>query len=234
MLVFDLGLAQKVVILEPDTAEFTYSDSAYCENSANQLPIFTASSDLGGVFSINPATVTFSTSTGQINVTTGTPTQSYIIEYASPSVKCPAPLFYDTVLINPNPTATLAGGDTVCQGDSVDLTLTLTGTSNWSFLFDSAAVLSKAYTISANSHTFTVGDSGTYRLTSLSDSNCAATILGTPQRLVTLMQDTSDFTYSDSAYCENAVNQLPIFTPSSDLGGVFSISPTSVTFNSAT
>jgi hypothetical protein len=88
------------------------------------------------------------------------------------------------VNVNPRPTATIAGGNTICNGGSIDLSVNLTGSSPWSLTYLTTSNGTSTSTtisgISTSLYTLTVSPSknATYSLTALTDNNtCSAEAL---------------------------------------------------------
>ncbi|MBN2613376.1 MAG: Omp28-related outer membrane protein [Bacteroidales bacterium] len=79
-----------------------------------------------------------------------------------------------TVAFKPSPTATIAGVDTVCPGDTARLTVALTkGTAPWGFTYSVNGTGTYSVTgIIKNSYTLKVFSQGTYKITSLTDAIC--------------------------------------------------------------
>jgi gliding motility-associated-like protein len=87
------------------------------------------------------------------------------------------------VTVNPKPTATFAGTDTICVGTSAALHVTFTGTSPWDITYTDGVTPVSITGISANPYSFTVTPvlTSTYSMTSLHDANCVGTnFTGTP------------------------------------------------------
>jgi len=102
------------------------------------------------------------------------------------------------VTVNPLPTATVSGGGTICGGQSVTITVNLTGTApwalNWSDGFTQTASTSPA--TRAVSPLITT----TFTVTTVTDANgCANT--GTGSAVVTVNVVTADFTFTPTAPC---------------------------------
>jgi len=68
------------------------------------------------------------------------------------------------------PTANMEESMTICEGESADLQVFLTGTAPWSFSYEHDGVITDLNNISATPYTLTVSDSGLYYLTSVSDA----------------------------------------------------------------
>jgi PKD repeat protein len=98
---------------------------------------------------------------------------------------CSATSTATVVTVNPAPTATLSGGGTACSGQTVDLTITTTGTGPWTVVMNDGSTNS---TINVTSSPFTqaVGAAGNYSLVSVADaSSCPGTVSGSATVTVT-------------------------------------------------
>ena len=78
------------------------------------------------------------------------------------------------VIINPLPTATLAGGGLVCEGAETELTVTFTGTAPFRFTYTDGTNTFNLGPINSNTYQFAVAPltNTTYTITSVSDANC--------------------------------------------------------------
>ncbi|WP_372776780.1 HYR domain-containing protein, partial [Mangrovibacterium sp.] len=78
------------------------------------------------------------------------------------------------------PTATLSGSPTICEGGSAGLTINLTGAAPWEVVYNDGSnhtisgIASSPYTL-----TVTPGATSTYTLVSIADANLAGTVSGT-------------------------------------------------------
>ncbi|CAM2067299.1 putative pectate lyase C [Sulfidibacter corallicola] len=82
------------------------------------------------------------------------------------------------------PTATLSGGETLCQGQSTTLTVTLTGTPPWDLTWSDGHI-QNGVTTSPAQRTVTPNESTTYTVTTFSDSVCDGQASGSASVLVT-------------------------------------------------
>ncbi len=84
-----------------------------------------------------------------------------------------------TVTVSELPTATLSGGESICEGETSDITINFTGTAPWAISYtDGTNTLNE--TSSENPFVFSVSETGTYQLISVSDAYCnASDISGT-------------------------------------------------------
>jgi gliding motility-associated-like protein len=126
------------------------------------------------------------TTTSTIVLSTVAQSGDYTVEVigAAPS-SCISPLSDPvTVLVNPRPTATVAGGGSVCSGTpAADIVWTMTGTAPFDFTI-TLAPGAPIVVVGHNSTTYTIpapnpGVNTTYTMTSLTDANtCSGTSLG--------------------------------------------------------
>lgn len=98
--------------------------------------------------------------------------------YSNPTESC------ITVEVLPKPTATLSGSGVLCtsSGNSVDLSVALTGDPEWTFVYAINGVPQPAVTTNSSPYTISVTQPGTYTLVSVasvdSDPDCAGTVSG--------------------------------------------------------
>ena len=80
------------------------------------------------------------------------------------------------MIVNPSPTATLSGTQTICSGQTANLNIALTGTAPWTVVYNDG-VSDKTQVINSSPFTLAVtpNSNTTYILKSVSDSKCNAT-----------------------------------------------------------
>ncbi len=89
------------------------------------------------------------------------------------------------VTVNPLPTATISGTQTICKGQSAVISILLTGTGPWDFTYsttNSGGTTNTTLTGQAsNPFTITVSptETSTYTMVSVNDANCTGTVSGT-------------------------------------------------------
>ncbi len=85
-----------------------------------------------------------------------------------------------TVVYKQSPEATIAGIDTICPGDTADLTVTLTkGTAPWGFTYTVNGVNPKTITgINTGTYTLKALNQGVYKITILEDAVCTGKATG--------------------------------------------------------
>ena len=78
------------------------------------------------------------------------------------------------VIVYPAPTAAFSGGANLCQGDDVELTVTMTGTQPFTITYrrDGEPGLTTINSINANTYSFFTDLAGVYRITSVQDFYC--------------------------------------------------------------
>ncbi len=83
------------------------------------------------------------------------------------------------ITVNPLPTATIAGTNTLCTGQDATITVTLTGSQPWSITYLRDGANAQTVTgITTSPYTFTTTTAGNYTLSAVSDVNCTGTFSG--------------------------------------------------------
>ncbi len=80
------------------------------------------------------------------------------------------------IIVNASPTAIISGTTTICNGESTDLTITLTGVGPWDITYNDGSVDVTLTGITDNSYTLPVNpvNNTTYTLVSVDDAICSA------------------------------------------------------------
>lgn len=86
-----------------------------------------------------------------------------------------------SIVVNTKPTAVLSSTNTVCQGSTVNMSLSLTGTKPWNVTYTNGTAPVTISGITSSPYSFNVipSTAGTYSLSSVSDANCTGTVSGT-------------------------------------------------------
>ncbi len=122
-------------------------------------------------------TTTTSTGTVPVDKTTDKTYTVTAINLASPQCT-----LTDTVIVRKNPACTttacvkpsavISGSGSICPGDSIKLTVTLTGSANWKLRIKNGASITKVQNITASPYTFYAKTAGTYSIDTVWDANC--------------------------------------------------------------
>jgi|GEM_PF-1236807 len=84
-----------------------------------------------------------------------------------------------TVNINPNATAVVSGGGTVCEGATLPkVSIALTGVAPWNIIYSNGTTNTTVTNINASPYVINGAGAGNYTVVSLSDANCAGTSTG--------------------------------------------------------
>ena len=161
---------QTVTITSSPIADFTYSSNTYCSNDNNPTPVLLGSA---GSFTSSPNGLSITQGTGVIdlvNSATGTYT---VFNTILASGACPTVIDSVSVTVNAAPTATVSGGGNICTGDSVTVTVALTGNGPWNFTLSDGNNTSSITAFNATSYSLAVQSSGNYSVTNVSDANCS-------------------------------------------------------------
>lgn len=83
------------------------------------------------------------------------------------------------IVVTCNPTATISGDASICEGESATITVHLTGTANWILTFQLDGInYHTVENIDENPYTFYVTQAGVYTVSAVSDANCTGTTSG--------------------------------------------------------
>lgn len=89
------------------------------------------------------------------------------------------------VTINVNPTATISGGGTVCDGATLpNVSIALTGNAPWNIIYNNGTSNIAVTGITTSPYIITNAPAGTYTVTSVSNASCAGTSSGSAQVIV--------------------------------------------------
>jgi gliding motility-associated-like protein len=118
-----------ITITQQDDPGFNYTTSSFCQGDGN--PLATITGTAGGNFTSAPAGLVINGTTGEVDVATSTLDVTYTITYTTTGT-CPDSQDA-TLIINSAPTTptvtTSVVGNTICIGESIDITASGSGTS---------------------------------------------------------------------------------------------------------
>jgi len=109
----------------------------------------------------------------------------------------------DEILVTfiPLPSANTSGDTTICDGETNDISIDLTGTAPWNITYTDGAI-----TTSDNPYIFTVSTAGTYEVTAVSDANCTGTNFGNSATVSAEFLPTAGFTYDKNNLIVTFIN----------------------------
>jgi hypothetical protein len=175
----DYGITVSSTCIVPDIPTVTASASPICEgndvtltmtgdmNSATHWGVYTGS--CGG-------TLIGTTTTATYTVSNVAATTTYYVRGIGGCITTGS-CGDVTVTVNPLPTATLSGDATICEGESTNLSVALTGTQPWSITYTDGTTPVTINNITTSPRTISVSPTTTttYSLTAVSDVNCTGT-----------------------------------------------------------
>lgn len=176
--------AVATVTVNPVPTVTTLADIAACVNSTIPTSTFT-STPSGATFSwTNSNTLIGIPASGSGDITSFSATNAS----ASPIIGtitviptlggCTGPAEVYTITVNPDPTAFISGGGTLCNGASANVNITFTGAAPWDVIYSNGSVNTAVTGIATPGYSFTTADSGTYSVVAISDANCNGTASG--------------------------------------------------------
>lgn len=175
--VYGNNIGIDAVIVRNDTMARISGSSTICSgNSANLSVNLTGTSPFSLTYTngVTPVTVTGITANPYIISVTPTVTRTYTI--TSVSNACGSGLFTGSgiITVQPSPTSTLSGSQTVCAGAPANISVTLTGTGPWNITWTNGTANNNVNGINTNPYVITVNPTvtATYTVTALSDAIC--------------------------------------------------------------
>ena len=173
----------------PDDPGVVTGPSPFCQGTAANYNVPPVSGATIYTWTLSPSsagTLSNNNNHGDITVTwaagfSGTATlcvKTSNLCFSNPDESC------ITVEVLPKPTATISGTGVLCtsSGNSIDLTVTLTGDPEWRFVYAINGVPQPAITTSNSPYIITITQPGTYTLVSVSsldsDPDCTGTVSG--------------------------------------------------------
>lgn len=205
-------------------ADFTYSNSSYCQSASNPSPIY-GSGASAGTFSSTPVGIVFvNANTGQIDLAASAPGSYTVTNTIPASGNCLAASATATVTItNMDDASFVYSSATYCL-TGTDPTPAITGLPGGVFSSTPTGLAINASTGTINLATSTLGS---YTLSYTTNGPCQ----NTSSITMTITSNTlfAGFSYSGSTYCQNGSNPLPIFVPGAS-AGLFSANPVGLVF----
>ncbi len=169
-----------VVTVRPvPTSTFSVSPAGLCTNQAATIT-YTGTGNAGATYNWTFAGGTPASATGQgpHNVSWSAPgTNNVSLSVVQSS--CPSTVTTTPVTVINQPTATISGANTICSGNSTNLSVSFTGTAPYNFTYSDGST-STSVTTSSNPHVIAVSPATTrtYTLTAFNDNNCNGTFGG--------------------------------------------------------
>lgn len=173
---------QTITITSIPAADFSYASADYCSGSANPTPTFDPGAS-AGTFS-STAGLSINSATGEVNIAASTAGTYTVTNAIAASGSCPAASATTTIEINPQPTAAVTGGGTICGTGTSTVTITLTGTAPYDFVYTDGTTPTTVTGHTTNTYTINASANGTYTVTSVSDANCSNVGTGSAQVIV--------------------------------------------------
>ncbi|MEO0552232.1 MAG: gliding motility-associated C-terminal domain-containing protein [Bacteroidota bacterium] len=168
-----------ISILDKPTAVLS-GDASICEGQASDLSI-----DLTGVA---PWTVIYSDGSNQYEINASEtvtiipvdqPGTYQLVSVTDANCQGTASGSANISILD-KPTAVLSGGGSICEGETSELSLALTGIAPWSVIYTDG---SAQYEINSDESiiNFPIAQPGTYQLVSISDANCQGIVSGSAE-----------------------------------------------------
>lgn len=207
-----------ITITASPSANFSYSDTSYCQNANNPSPIY-GSGASAGTFSSSPAGLVFvHVNTGEINIplsAAGTYTVTNTIQAGGGCIAISAT---DIVTINASDNASFTYTSTTYCLSGSNPTPTITGSLGGGFSASPSGLSIDSLTGTIDIITSSLG---TYNVKYATNGFCPDS--GSVMITITI-SPSANFSYSDTAYCQNANNPSPIYGTGAS-AGTFSATP---------
>lgn len=205
-------------------AIFTYTAGAFCQNTANPIPVFAPGSS-AGIFSAAPAGLVFANlNTGEIDLASSSPGTYTITNTIPASGSCNATSATTTLTINASDDASFVyTSATYCQSGTNQIP-TITGVSGGVF---SAVPNGLSINPSTGVINLLTSSVGVYTVSYSTNGTCPNTSSIT-MTILTANPDAT-FSYASSPFCQNTANPFPAF-PAGASAGIFSATPVGLVF----
>lgn len=168
------------IIVRNDTMARISGSSTICSGASANLTVnFTGASPFSLTYTngVTPATLTGITSNPLILSVTPTATRTYTITNVSNA--CGTGLFNGSpvITVQPAPTSTLSGSQTVCAGAPANISVNLTGTAPWNLTWTNGTSNNVINGINTSPYVITTNPTvtATYTISALSDQSCSGT-----------------------------------------------------------
>ncbi|SMG09956.1 surface protein [Marivirga sericea] len=212
------------VIVNPEPTVIISGDATICEGESSDLSFtLTGTGPYDVTYNDGAADVVLTgIDNGHIEQVTPTATTTYSLVSVTDANSCAATALAGsaTININPLPTVAIAGDVTICEGESSDLTFTLTGTGPFEVTYnDGAADVVLTGIDNGHVEAITPTETTTYTLVSASDaSGCAATAV-TGSATITVNPVSIITLDAQGPFCLSDASTSLVATPS---GGIWS------------
>jgi hypothetical protein len=202
---------QTVTITSSPDASFSYANTTYCLGSANPSPVLGTGASAGTYSST--AGLVINASTGVIDLAASSAGSYTVTNTIAASGACPASSETFSVTINAQPTATISGGGSICagSGNSVPVSVALTGTGPWSIVVSNGAT-NQTIPVTTSPATIPVSEAlaGTYTIVSVSNALCSNT--GTGTAVVTVAPIPTVSAITNQNVCNGAPSNVILFS----------------------
>jgi len=129
------------------------------------------------------------------------------------------------VTVNALPTASITGGATICEGESVELEVALTGNGPWEFIYAIDGIDEPSISSLITPYVFSATAAGVYSIESMDDNTCSGAALGSTELFVNALPSVSisgDLTFcqGDEVALEITLTGEPIFMLDYSINGL--------------
>ena len=206
-------------------ADFSYSDTSYCQNASNNPSAIFGSGASAGTFSSYPAGLVFvSINTGELDLATSaigtyTVTNTIISNGGCATVSSSTIV---TITLMDDPSFVYSSGTYCISGTNP--TPVITGLPGGEFSASPSGLAIDSLTGTINIATSALG---TYTVSYATNGSCNN--ISAVNITITNGSPSANFNYSDSIFCKNVGNPSPIFG-SGAVAGIFSAVPTGLVF----
>jgi gliding motility-associated-like protein len=91
---------------------------------------------------------------------------------------CTGPTESYSITVNPDPTAFISGGGTICDGATATVNINLTGTAPFNLTYTNGLLTSSVSGYGSSAYAFNTADTGTYSVIAISDAYCNGAATG--------------------------------------------------------